>query len=192
MRVSFLALFLLLTSCLPFSAGAGLHITEVAPGIYRGKAPSSARDYEELENLGIKTVLDLRNFLHHYPILREGEELQTRGIVHKIIALSFDPEKDQTVDQAFRELTDPSNYPLYIHCQLNHDRTSLLIGLYRVRCQGWSLEAAHREMEEYGMMCHLFRHLDQYFWKRAQLEVGRPMDLPEAGDPVPEVFPKEK
>jgi hypothetical protein len=66
-------------------------------------------------------------------------------------------------------LTSAHLQPVYIHCELGRDRSGLIIGLYRVRYEGWSPCAAYAEMQQFGFNERL-RGLDRYFWERH----GRP------------------
>jgi protein tyrosine/serine phosphatase len=40
---------------------------------------------------------------------------------------------------------------MYVHCELDRDRTSAIIGVYRIRVQGWSQEAAEAEAKSFGI-----------------------------------------
>jgi len=140
-------------------------IFEVSPGIYRGPAPESAADYRQLSALGIRTVLDIRPFRRR-DRQRESECLQARGIFYVNAPVSFQPERDGSAERALRTLTSAQRHPIYLHCQLGRDRSGLIIGLYRVRCQGWSRQAAYCEMKRFGFRS-FFRGLERYFWNHA-------------------------
>lgn len=47
-------------------------------------------------------------------------------------------------------LTDPDAPPTLVHCAAGVNRTGLAIGLYRLRCQGWTLEQVLTEMRAFG------------------------------------------
>lgn len=144
------------------TARAHLPIVEVSPGIYRGPAPESAADYRQLSALGVKTVLDLRKFrTRKMDDSRRCVELH--GMDYQQIPVAFRPKRDGSAECAFRALTNVGYYPIYIHCELGRDRVGLIVALYRVRCEGWSLCSAYAEMQRFGFNEKL-RGLERYFW----------------------------
>lgn len=160
-------IFLALWSLFGISAvRADMEIRAVVPGqLYRSHPPKTPEDYAKLQALGIRTVLDIRKFKHR-AIEKEAQELAARGIQGKNVPFSFHPEKDGSAEQVFQALINQADYPLCIHCNLDRDRSSLAIGLFRIRCQGWSQERAFKEMREFGFKRHLLA-LNRYFWEYA-------------------------
>jgi hypothetical protein len=47
-------------------------------------------------------------------------------------------------------LSMPNAPPTLVHCAAGVNRTGLAIGLYRIKCQGWSLEQVLAEMRDFG------------------------------------------
>jgi hypothetical protein len=145
-----------------------LLIVEVAPGIYRGPAPETAADFRQIRDLGVRTVLDLRKFRR-----RKMDDTcrcaRAHGMGYVRAPVSFRPQRDCSPERALRLLTSPHLQPVYIHCELGRDRSGLIIGLYRVRYEGWSPCDAYAEMQQLGFNERL-RGLDRYFWERH----GRP------------------
>jgi protein-tyrosine phosphatase len=144
---------------------AALPIVEVASGIYRGPAPETAADFRQLRNLGVRTVIDLRKFRRR-KMDRTCRCVQAHGMNYIAAPIGFYPERDRSPDRAVRLLANAQRYPIYIHCELGRDRSGLVIGLFRVRCQGWSVCAAYAEMQRFGFNERL-RGLDRYFWNHA-------------------------
>jgi protein tyrosine/serine phosphatase len=140
----------------------GMDVAEVTPGIYRGPAPRSETDYRQLTSLGIKTVLDLRT-VRKRRMEEECRCVTAHGMTYLRSGVSFYPRKDGSADQALCRLTEVNLQPVYIHCELGRDRSGLVIAMYRVRCQGWSLQAAYCEMDRFGFH-HYLRGLERYFW----------------------------
>jgi protein tyrosine/serine phosphatase len=81
--------------------------------------------------------------------------------------IGFYPERDRSPERAVRLLANARLYPIYLHCELGRDRSGLVVGLYRVRCQGWTMCAAYAEMQRFGFNERL-RGLDRYFWNHAR------------------------
>ena len=147
------------------AARAEMAIALVSPGIYRGPAPQCADDYRQLSRLGVQAVLDVRSFRR---LQRERERacLKSYGIGYLNVPVSFRPQRDGSAERALCVLRDVERRPIYIHCELGRDRSGLVIGLYRVRCEGWSLRAAYCEMKRFGFNSRL-RGLERYFWEFA-------------------------
>ncbi len=135
----------------------------VGDGIYRGATPR-AEGLQYLKSQNFKTILNLdndevtnqfeQNFSDHHGI----NEIQ--------IPLSgfFKPD-DTDIDRALAVLADKNLRPIYVHCQHGHDRTGLIIGLYRTEVLKWDKQAAYDEMLKLGFHKILWP-LDEYFEKR--------------------------
>jgi hypothetical protein len=170
-RIAHLAAFVIVTASSGLTlftptALAALPIVEVAPGIYRGPAPESAADFRQLRDLGVRTVLDLRKFRQRR-LDQTCRCVRAYGMSYIRSPLSFRPERDGSPERALRLLTSAHLHPVYLHCELGRDRSGLVIGLYRVRCQDWSACAAYAEMQRFGFNERL-RGLDRYFWDHAR------------------------
>jgi hypothetical protein len=150
----------------PVDVRADLECLQVAPGVYRGRAPRTEDDYRQLQRLSVRTVLDVRTFRKRR-MDKECRCIKAHGMRYVRSGVSFWPEKDGSAERAFCKLTDARLHPIYIHCELGRDRSGLIVALYRVRCQGWNPEAAYCEMERFGFH-HYLRALERYFWDHAR------------------------
>ena len=124
------------------------NLHRVDAGLYRGAQPGP-EGYASLKALGVRTVVNLRSGDHgdRAACARNG-----LGYVH-IPCRAFHAERDKAV--AFlRTAADPERRPVFVHCKHGADRTGMMTALYRVVIQGWSKEAAVREMEEGGYGFH--------------------------------------
>lgn len=136
--------------------------------VYRSAQPS-ARGMRELEQLGIKTVLCLRDF---HDDVDEARGTKLRLVRIELNAWHVDEAEAQ---QALRVLLDPSGQPVLVHCQHGADRTGLVSALYRMVVQGWDTEAAVDEMVRGGYGYHtlwkglprFLRRVDAAAWRRA-------------------------
>jgi protein tyrosine/serine phosphatase len=68
--------------------------------------------------------------------------------------MGFYPLRDGSGDRVIAAIRDESAYPMYVHCNLDRDRTSAAIAAYRVRVQGWSPAEAQREAHQFGIRRH--------------------------------------
>lgn len=165
---------------------------EVAPGIYRGARPSVA-GMLALAQLGIKTDINIDN--DDDAIEDEAEIARQLGMKYVSVPLSgFWKPKTSDVDYILKELTDPKNFPVFIHCKHGEDRTGLLIGLFRVEHQRWEPKVAYREMLDKGFHPILWG-LREYFEDRTGYIVPqkppRPVPqwrqgYPEVSNPIPQ------
>lgn len=155
MRRIGLAIATILVVLLSACGGRGLHVRtqpftpsmihnfgEVEKGrIYRGSQPFGA-DFTGLKNLGIKTVLDLRNDPE-----KTSEELALQaGLVYKHVGMSSTKEpRLQDVQIAVSILVDPANQPVFVHCESGKHRSGLIVAVYRVVFKGWDKQKAWAE-----------------------------------------------
>lgn len=142
------------------AARAQLEATEIAPGLYRGRVPKTAADFEELHRMVVRTVLNIRGNTPRAS-RRERIRVEAAGLNYRHEPLSFHPLRDGSGDRALAAMTNEADYPMYVHCQVNRDRTSALVAAYRVRCQGWSVEAAEAETQSFGLR-RFFIGLNRY------------------------------
>jgi protein tyrosine/serine phosphatase len=145
---------------------AELAVVEVVPGIYRGPAPETPADFRKLRDLGVRTVLDVRKFRRR----RMDETCRSArayGMNYLRLPVAFRPQRDGSAERALRALVNSCRHPIYLHCELGRDRSGLVVALYRVRCQGWSLQAAYCEMKRLGFSDRL-PGLERYFWDYAR------------------------
>jgi protein tyrosine phosphatase (PTP) superfamily phosphohydrolase (DUF442 family) len=85
----------------------------------------------------------------------EREEVEALGFRSVEIPLRADlvgsraPTTDQ-IQTFLREVTDPANAPVFIHCLRGRDRTGTMVAIYRIEVDGWTNEEALEEMDRYG------------------------------------------
>ncbi len=127
-----------------------LRPSEVRPGLWRGRAPITHRHYEQLRAMGFRTILDMRG-VQPVQSAVERRRAPMHGLEYRQVPLSFHPLKDGSGEAVLAAMQDASAYPMYVHCELDRDRTSAAVGVYRIRVQGWSREAAEREARQFGI-----------------------------------------
>jgi len=112
---------------------------------YRGAQPD-ARDYADLAALGVKTVIDLT---------RDGRD-EEPGLVrragmkfYRIPMTTSDRPSDAAVAQFLKLVNDPTNQPVYVHCQGGRHRTGAMTAVYRMTKDGWTADQAYTEMKKF-------------------------------------------
>lgn len=118
----------------------------VDDGVYRSGQPTAAA-FREMEQLGIKEVLNLRNY-HSDKDEAEGTNIK----LHRVAMTAHSSEWDKLVE-ALRIIKNRKE-PIVIHCWHGSDRTGLVVALYRLVFQGWTKEEALYELENGGFGYH--------------------------------------
>jgi protein tyrosine phosphatase (PTP) superfamily phosphohydrolase (DUF442 family) len=137
-------------------------VCKVDAGIYRGRPPRAPSDFKQLRATGVRTILDMQSF-RPQACEQERSLAAEHGISYRNCPVSPLPGSTAEIESAYRCLLCKEDYPVYIHCYTSKDRTSLLVGLYRVRCQGWQPQTAYDEMVRAGMH-DVLGYFPRYFW----------------------------
>jgi len=119
-----------------------INFAKVSPALWRGAQPS-AEGFQQLERLGVKTVVNFR-FDHDDLPLLQG----TRIKYLRIPSFAFHPTEANIVS-FLKVLEDPANWPVYIHCAQGRDRTGYNAAAYRLVFQGWDSNDAILEMHAF-------------------------------------------
>jgi protein tyrosine/serine phosphatase len=142
----------------------------VAGKIYRGLQPGDEDDYGYLRKMGIRTTLNLRKYLWWQERSRH-KRTEAEGFLYRhapMPTLWMEP-KGPEVEEALRDLNEPSLQPIYVHCRLGKDRTGMVVALYRVLYQQWSGCSAWKEWKSFGYLAWN-DGLKDYFEKRLRSE----------------------
>ena len=112
---------------------------KVSENLYRGRQPDE-NGFKALENMGIKTVINLRTSDS------DKEYIENTNLGYERISFNpFMPDKDEVI--AFLKIaTDPEKTPVFVHCHHGSDRTGVMVAAYRIIICGWSKERAIKEM----------------------------------------------
>jgi protein tyrosine/serine phosphatase len=157
-----LKIFILLSFVLPISARAELQrLVKVDKGVYRADQPDTLMDYEILQELHVKTIINLRDEPDN--ILNEQEVATNMGFLFHSFPMNALKYPDEAqVNKILAELSNPELQPVFIHCKAGKDRTGLIMALYRIQKQGWTRQQAAREMLDLGFTPALYP-LTKYF-----------------------------
>ena len=129
---------------------------KVNDNYYRGSQPS-AKQFEELQRLGVKTIIDLRKDR----LEQASEWAKAAGLQYINIPLT--PHKPATEDQTtefLKLVNDPANHPVYVHCKGGRHRTGEMTAIFRITNDGWTSDQAYTEMKKYDFE-------DSFFYPRA-------------------------
>ena len=174
---SSLSLTVLVSSALATIETNG-RFAQVTDGIYRGPKPTQPEDYEFLKKTGIKTIVDLRTEFEK-PTQGEPRSAESAGMnyLHAPIGINIPfaagtmfPIPKSQVDYSLRLLEDRTLYPIYIHCSLGRDRTGLVVALHRIYFEGWTVENAAKEMNDFGFAKTGLIGLRHYFKQFSDLK----------------------
>lgn len=169
-----LLIFVLTMNCLSFSGdNTQFHsisipnFHKVDTYIYMGARPRQ-QGIRELKQMGIKTIVNLeREIFEKVPgeVKKEKQWAEEAGIkfFHVPMHPFFAPKMEE-IERALAYITEPSNHPVFVHCDRGSDRTGIVIAAYRMRVYGWNFEKAYEEMKRYG-------HRDKllFWWKNSLL-----------------------
>jgi protein tyrosine/serine phosphatase len=126
------------------------HFAKVDEGVYKGSRPKRDAQYEFLQSLGVKYIVDLQVL----PLMSKFEERKAKKygitVIHGIMNASPISPSEKHVDHILAILRDPSKHPIYFHCKLGRDRTNVIAALYKMYFMGMSEEEATQYLHDSG------------------------------------------
>lgn len=112
---------------------------------YRGAQPLPD-DYQALKDLGVQTVIDLRNDPTDY----EKAAVEALGMKYVNIQMSgWKSPKDTQVEEFLKLIDKPETGVFYVHCKAGIHRTGVAGAVYRFTKYGWNYDQAYKEMKNY-------------------------------------------
>ena len=136
------------------------NVWKVSTGLWRGGQPDE-EGLLELKQLGIKTVMCLR----FRTSIIDWERTACERIGLKFISIPLNyttlPHAPH-IERFFSIVDDAGNQPVYVHCFHGSDRTGLMLGIYRISRDGWTVQNAYTEMKKCGF--HRFRIRPFKWW----------------------------
>lgn len=128
---------------------------------YRGAQPQPD-DYQSLKDLGVNTVIDLRNDPTDY----EKAAVEALGMKYVNIPMSgWKYPKDEYVEQFLKLMNDPATGVVYAHCKAGIHRTGITAAVYRFTKYGWDYDKAYKEMKNYNFSIGLVHGLLKVYVK---------------------------
>lgn len=113
---------------------------------YRGAQPQPD-DYQSLKDLGVKTVIDLRNDPTDY----EKAAVEALGMKYVNISMSgWKSPKDRQIEEFLKLANDPETGVFFVHCKAGIHRTGVAGAVWRFTKYSWDYEQTYREMKNYN------------------------------------------
>src|SRR5215204_1173388 len=113
---------------------------------YRGAQPLEG-DYQTLKDLGINTIIDLRND----PTAYEKTAVEALGMKYVNLPMSgWKSPKDTDLEQFMNLINDSSTGTVFVHCKAGIHRTGVAGAVYRFTKYGWDYDKAYKEMKNYN------------------------------------------
>ncbi len=141
----------------------------VCPNLYRGSQPS-AQDLQQLKKAGVAVDVCLDDESKY--LVPESLAAQAVGITFVSIPMSalHGPTK-KDIARFLEVVSHKDQQPVYVHCVHGRDRTSAMVGIYRVSHDGWTADAAYNEMLNHGFRPFFIALSNAVFDAAAQLGI---------------------
>ena len=113
---------------------------------FRGGQPKK-EDYKALADLGINTIVDLRNDPTDY------EKPAAEALGMKYIHIPMDDAEypsDANIARFLEVMNDPGNGKMFVHCKGGKHRAGVTGAVYRFNKYGWDYDRVFKEMENYN------------------------------------------
>ena len=113
---------------------------------FRGAQPLES-DYQSLKDLGITTVIDLRND----PTAYEKGAVEALGMKYVNIPMSgWKSPQQKDVDDFLALVNNPETGKFFVHCKAGIHRTGVVGAAYRYTNYGWDYDKVYKEMKDYN------------------------------------------
>ncbi len=123
------------------------NLYKLSDDLYRSAQPS-AEGMMNLEEMGIKTIVNLRL------LNSDRDEIEGTDLAYVHIQMEAWDAEEVEVVEFLQIVLDPDRVPVLVHCSLGSDRTGTMCAVYRIAVQGWSKEEAIKEMTQGGFGFH--------------------------------------
>lgn len=112
---------------------------------FRGAQPKE-KDYKALAQLGIKTIIDLREDPEEYskPVV---ESLGMTYVNIPMIAKKY--PTTQATETFLKTINNPATGKFFVHCAGGRHRTGVMGALYRFQFYNWNFDQVYKEMKRY-------------------------------------------
>jgi len=128
--------------------------------VFRGAQPTDS-GFKDLAQLGIKTIVDLRDIGEHS---QANEEKVVTDLGMRYVSVPMQGMSTPKISQVaavLALLNDTASGPVFVHCKRGADRTGTVIAVYRIAHYSWDNKKALSEAKSYGMS--MFERAMQHF-----------------------------
>lgn len=135
---------------------------------YRGAQPKE-EDYKALAELGVNTVIDLRDDSESY----EKRDVEALGMRYINIPMG-DKEypKLEQVNEFLKLVDNPSTGKFFVHCAGGRHRTGVMGAAYRFNHNHWNFDQVYAEMKEYDFYTRFghgkMKNFVEDYWQQMQ------------------------
>lgn len=135
----------------PIALDGAPNLHRVTPQLFRSAQPDAV-GFANLADLGIKTVINLRQLVDDTP-LAQGTGLILRRV--KMKSRDVGEAEGAKMVQVLRDLRQGlETGPVLVHCHHGADRTGAVMALHRILFQGWTRAEALDELINGGFGFH--------------------------------------
>jgi len=135
--------------------------------LYRGAQPRGD-GFRKLARRGVRTVVNLRAADER--ARSEEAEVTAAGLQYFNVPLpGYARPSDEQVERVLAIMSDPRNWPVFVHCKKGADRTGTIIAAYRISRDGWTSKWAKEEAGRYGMnrmQLEMRHYITDYYQRR--------------------------
>lgn len=132
------------------------HFTVVSAGVLMRCGQPRTRELDQIRNEhGLQTVVCARGGTRHplrgrwFRKERRWCEANNVELVHMPFSDAATPPAD-VLDRFVEIVRTPTRCPVLVHCEQGFHRTGILCAAYRIAIEGWTLDAALKELEARG------------------------------------------
>lgn len=112
---------------------------------YRGAQPKE-QDYKALAELGIKTIIDLREDTEAY----SKSAVEAQGMTYiNIPMIAKKYPTPEAIETFLKTVNDPATGKFYVHCAGGRHRTGAMGAVYRFQFYNWDFEQVYKEMKKF-------------------------------------------
>jgi len=145
---------------------------------YRGAQPAEG-DYRALAELGVRTIIDLRD--DPLPYARKAAEAAHMRYIN-IPMSDKDYPKDESIEKFLSLSKDEGNWPFFLHCAGGRHRTGVMGAVYRFNYDKWNYDHAYEEMKNYDFYTRfghgeMKKYVEDY-WRLIQAKSSLPNAAP--------------
>ena len=112
---------------------------------YRGAQPKE-KDYKALAQLGIRTIIDLREDREEYA-KQMVESLGKTYVNIPMIAKKY--PTPEALDTFLKTVNNPDTGKFFVHCAGGRHRTGVMGAVYRFQFYNWNFDQVYKEMKQY-------------------------------------------